>query len=330
MNVMERHGSPSRSTGRPTPAAGIIATRRPAARRLGTELAGRLPDPVDLVAAAGVGFARLADDACQAGQRLVAPGIGPTHGVRTPLLAEVERSLLKASRGTSPDHLLLAAHHLLGATCQEEHWLAIGLLAETLRPDPERTWQVLRRAARDAGDWISVDTLARAAACGVLAEPYRWAELEQLVYSPSRWERRLVGSTIATIPFVDRDLGRAPEIASRALAILADLIGDADPEVQKALAWAYRSLLLVDPASVEAALLAEAEQAAVMGDGHRARVLRDVTPKLRAGTADRLGERLTGIRRRRSAPPTSRAAATAAAFGVAAGAADHSEPPRLQ
>ena len=40
------------------------------------------------------------------------------------------------------------------------------------------------------------------------AEPYRWAELEQLVYSPSRWERRLVGSTVATIPFIDRTTGR--------------------------------------------------------------------------------------------------------------------------
>ena len=30
-------------------------------------------------------------------------------------------------------------------------------------------------------------------------EPLSTAELEQLVYSPSRWERRLVGSTIATM-----------------------------------------------------------------------------------------------------------------------------------
>jgi 3-methyladenine DNA glycosylase AlkD len=329
MIVMERPGMPSGSNARATPAAGIVAARRPAARRLGMELAGRLSDPERLVVAAGAGFARLADDACRAGQRLVAPGIGPTHGVRTPLLAEVERSLLKGARGTSSDHLLLAAHHLLGAACREEHWLAIGLLAETLRPDPERTWQLLRRAARDAGDWITVDTLARAFGRGVLAEPYRWAELEQLVYSPSRWERRLVGSTIATIPFIDRDMGRRPEIATRALAILADLMGDADPEVQKALAWAYRSLLLVDQARVEATLVGEADQAAATGDGHRAWVLRDVAPKLRVETADQIGERLSGIRRRRSAPSTSRAAATALAFGVARAPADHPEPPLL-
>ena len=50
--------------------------------------------------------------------------------------------------------------------------------------------------------------LAHAVARGILAEPYRWAELEQLVYSPSRWERRLVGSTIATLTHGSR--GQAP------------------------------------------------------------------------------------------------------------------------
>ena len=110
--------------------------------------------------------------------------------------------------------------------------------------DPERTWQLIRRAAREAGDWITIDTLAHAAGRGILNEPYRWAELEQLAYSPSRWERRLVGSTIATIPFVNHGRGsgggRNPEVAAHALPLLAQLIGDAEPDVQKALSWAYR------------------------------------------------------------------------------------------
>ena len=67
-------------------------------------------------------------------------------------------------------------------------------------------------------------------------EPYRWAELEQLVYSPSRWERRLVGSTIATMTHVGpparpRSRGRRP----RASRSSRQLIGDAEPDVQKAL-----------------------------------------------------------------------------------------------
>ena len=70
--------------------------------------------------------------------------------------------------------------------------------------ETERTWQLLRRAAREAGDWITVDDLAHPYGTGIAAEPYRWAELEQLVYSPSRWERRLIGSTIATMTHGDR------------------------------------------------------------------------------------------------------------------------------
>ena len=84
---------------------------------------------------------------------------------------------------------------------------------------------------------------------GVLAEAFRWAELEQLVYSPSRWERRLIGSTIATLPFTDRTAGRRPDVAARGLALLGQLIGDAEPDVQKALAWAYRSITVVDAGS---------------------------------------------------------------------------------
>ena len=81
---------------------------------------------------------------------------------------------------------------------------------------------------------------------GILAEPYRWAELEQLVFSPSRWERRLVGSTIATMTVRGPPRAAAPEVAGHGLALLDELIGDAEPDVQKALSWASRSLTVVD------------------------------------------------------------------------------------
>ena len=102
--------------------------------------------------------------------------------------------------------------------------------------ETERTWQLLRRAAREAGDWITVDASPTRTPGASSDEPYRWAELEQLVYSPSRWERRLVGSTIATMTHGAR--GKAPRAGDRrrrALPILGQLIGDAEPDVQKAL-----------------------------------------------------------------------------------------------
>ena len=185
----------------------------------------------------------------------------------------------------------------------------------------------MRRAAREAGDWITVDSLAHPYGKGILAEPYRWAELELLVYSPSRWERRLVGSSIATIPHLDHRLGRDPSVPSHALPLLGQLMGDAEPDVQKALAWAYRSMAQVDLAVTTAALRTETERAAATEDGHRAWVIRDSLSKLDAADADRLRARLEGIRKRPGAPGTSDAAETAAQFGGLPDPAMHPEPP---
>ena len=174
--------------------------------------------------------------------RYVAPGIGTVHGVRRPLLAAVARGFRHETRRDRPTPLLFIADRLFHEPHLEARWFAFGLLERTLAADPERTWQLLRRGAREAGDWATVDDLAHPYGIGIAAEPYRWAELEQLVYSPSRWERRLIGSTIATMTHGNRRTGRGPELVPTALALLEQLMGDAEPDVQKALAWAYRSL----------------------------------------------------------------------------------------
>jgi len=89
---------------------------------------------------------------------------------------------------------------LLREDLREIRWFGIWNLGSVLPTDPERAWQLLRRAAREADEWITVDTLAHPYGEGILLDARRWAELEQLVYSPSRWERRLVGSTVANAP----------------------------------------------------------------------------------------------------------------------------------
>jgi len=203
----------------------------------------------------------------------------------------------------------------------------MSILERTIEAEPERTWQLLRRAAGDAADWITVDSLAHPVGKGILQEPRRWPELEQLTISPSRWERRLVGSTIATMPFVDHRAGRAPAVAAHALPLLGTLIGDREPDVQKALAWAYRSMLLVDRDATIRELEAEASTAAETDDGHRAWVVRDVLPKLDSGLTDAIRARLAGIRRRPGAPSTSAAAELAGRFaGMGLGRA-MPEPP---
>ncbi len=293
----------------------FVADRRPAAEALGLELAELVGDPTAFAAALRGGFGRLADPEYLAGQQRVAPGIGRLHGVRWPLMAAVERGFREATRRDRPSGFLEVADRLFGEPELEPRWFAFGLLDRLLGTDPERAWQLLRRAAREAGDWITVDSLAHPVGRGILLEPYRWAELEQLVYSPSRWERRLVGSTIATLPFIDRRAGRQPAIAGHGLGLIASLIGDAEPDVQKALAWALRSLILVDRAAVTALLEREAGRAAADDDGHRSWVIRDTLPKLAPDVAEPIRARLAGIRRRAGAPATSDGALVAARFG---------------
>ena len=106
-----------------------------------------------------------------------------------------------------------------------------------------------------------------------------------------------------------------PTIVARSLPILGQLMGDDEPDVQKALAWAYRSLAAIDRAAVTADLRQQADQAVASDDGNRAWVIRDTLAKLDPADADALRTQLTGLRRRRDAAPTSSAAAVAAAFG---------------
>jgi 3-methyladenine DNA glycosylase AlkD len=302
---------PSPATAR---ARSLVAKRKGEARTLGTRAAEEATDPAAAAGILRVGLAGLADPEYLAGLQRVAPGIGPTLGVRQPLLTAVGRSLRRGLRSDSSAVRLDLAERLLREEPLELHWLAFGILEQAIVADPERAWQLVRGEARKANDWITVDSLAHVAGRGILAEPYRWSELEQLVYSPSGWERRLVGSTIATIPSLDRDAGRQPAIATRGLTLVTELIGDAQPEVQKALSWALRSLTLVDREATIAFLDREADATRTRDDGLRARVVRDSLEKLPPDVAERLRTKVAGVRTRPRAPSSSRAAATAAAF----------------
>jgi 3-methyladenine DNA glycosylase AlkD len=293
----------------------LVADRRADAEALGRSLVDDIADPDAFAATLRGGLAELCDPEYLDGQRRIAPGIGDLHGVRWPLIEAVKRGFREATRRERSSGWLFVVDRLLREPKLEARWFAFGLLERLVADEPERTWQLLRRASREAGDWITVDSLAHPVGKGILNEPYRWAELEQLVFSPSRWERRLVGSTIATIPFIDRMRGRAPEIARHGLELIGELIGDDEADVQKALAWALRSLTIVDLTATTAFLSAQADVAARTADGHRAWVVRDALAKIAPGDAELLRARLNGIRRRAGAPATSRAAEAAARFG---------------
>jgi 3-methyladenine DNA glycosylase AlkD len=301
-------------------ARAFVAARLGEATALGRRAGDLVNEPASLARTLRAGLEALADPEYLAGQVMIAPGIGPQLGVRQPLLTAISRGLRAATRRDRPMTLLDVADVLRRDPLAELHWLAVDILERTIAAEPERAWQLVRAEARGATEWITIDRLAHAAARGILAEPYRWAELEQLVYSPNRWERRLAGSTIATLPHVDRDAGRTPEVVQRGLGIVGDLMGDHEPDVQKALAWALRTLGDVDLAATVGFLREQARLARAAADGHRAWVVRDATGKLPLPVAQELRAAVAGVRRRPGARPTSRAAATAAdflAFGLA-------------
>jgi 3-methyladenine DNA glycosylase AlkD len=308
-------------------AVAFVAGRRERAEELGRALAEDISDPEAFATGLRRAMTELADPEYLEGEQRVAPGLGPVLGVRWPLNAAISRGFHNATRRDSPTQFLFLADRLFREDYLEIRWFAFGLLERTVRNEPERSWQLLRRAAREAGDWITVDTLAHPVGLGILVEPYRWAELEQLVFSPSRWERRLVGSTVATIPHVDRKLGRQPEVAIHGLGLIEQLIGDDEPDVQKALAWALRSLVVVDADAVREFCIREATVARERADGHRAWVVRDVLPKLDETIAATIKADLDGIRRKPGAPATSKAAATAANFTAMGLGRDMPEPP---
>jgi 3-methyladenine DNA glycosylase AlkD len=308
-------------------AVAFVAEHTPEAEALGHELADVIDDPDEFAARLSRGFATLADPVYHEGQRTVVPGLGRTHGVRWPLIMAVNRGFREETRRERTSRWLFVADRLFREPELEARWFAFGLLDRLVLDEPERTWQLLRKAAREAADWATVDALAHPVGRGVLAEAYRWAELEQLVYSPSRWERRLVGSTVATVPFVDHHLGRQADVARHGLDLIGQLIGDDEPDVQKALSWALRSLTMVDRDAVTAFCEAESERAGREADGHRAWVVRDALQKLDPAAAERIRARLEGIRRKGGAPSTSSAAASAARFGGDALGRPLPEPP---
>jgi 3-methyladenine DNA glycosylase AlkD len=308
-------------------AVAFVAEHKPVAEALGSRLADHIHDPDAFAATLQRGLATLADPAYLEGQKFVAPGLGVSHGVRWPLIAAIVRGFKAATKRDRPTPLLFLADRLFKEPHLEARWFAFALLERTLAADPERTWQLLRRAAREAGDWITIDDLAHPYGTGIAAEPYRWAELEQLVYSPSRWERRLVASTIATMTHGNRKSGRGPDVVARSLPLLEQLMGDAEPDVQKALSWAYRSLAQIDRDATTLALRVQADLAASTDDGHRAWVVRDSLSKLDAHDAEDLRDRLAGIRRRPGAPSTSTAASMASRFGDLPDPRQLPEPP---
>ncbi|MFV2062443.1 MAG: DNA alkylation repair protein [Chloroflexota bacterium] len=297
-----------------------VATHRESAAALGRQLADLIDDPENFVTVLRRELRELSDSAYVHSVERVRPGTGSDLSVRGPLLAAAQRPLRRALGESSAASALSLAQRLAQCEERELRIFALPCLDRSIGEDPERTWQAMRQIARRAGDWTEIDALAEMWAKGVLAEPFRWAELEQLAYSQRVMERRLVGATLARmtriLPHTRRHTLRGAA-SRRALELLHQLIGDSEPMVQKALSWALREWSDVDPSSVRQFLLEESSIALRHGDGNRAWVLRDALSRQPPEVSSELKHRLSGVRRSPDGPSTSIAAGQAAAFAPA-------------
>ncbi|CAN5662254.1 hypothetical protein BH23CHL8_BH23CHL8_05840 [soil metagenome] len=286
-----------------------LNVERRAAIALGSRLVEASDDPEAFLETLEQGFARLRD-----------PGSPPDHAMRAPLRRLVRARLGSSLVGASSSSALNVAARLERSTSREVRLFALPFLERALEVEPERAWQSLRRLGRGSQDRIEVDALAVVWAQGVLGERFRWAELEQLVYSARAMERRLVAATLASIPVRLPEAERGQlrdDLGRHVLPTLAMLMGDADDAVQRALGRAIRAWTPLDPSAIEAFLRDQAAIAGEHRDGYRARVVRDALRGQPDAVAADLRRLLTGLRRRPGDPSSSLAARQAAAFTVA-------------
>lgn len=298
--------------------ASFVAAHEAQASLLGERLADLIDDPPAFLAILEPGLRSLVDPAHQSVVAAVSPGTDGSLAIRGPLREALMQPLRRALRQGSSASALWLAQTLARADHRDLRLYALPCLRRSLQEDPERSWQLLRRMAGRAGDWIEVDSLAEVWAVGVLAEGFRWAELEQLVYSARPYERRLVGATLATLPhrLPPRRRGEAGDMGRRAMELVALLMGDAEEVVQRALSWAIRNWTRFTPQVTAELLLAETDVAVREADGARAWVIRDSLSHQPPELGGVLRERLTGLRRDPNRPSTSIAASQAARFAA--------------
>ena len=306
-------------------ASAFVEAHLAQATALGESLADLIDQPVEYLATLTEGLEALGEPEYLEMVTRACPQTPARYLVRGALSEAMAKPVKAALREGSSISALQLAHVLAVAEHRDLRLHANEPIRRALPEDPEMSWQIMRRLGRAAEDWIATDSLADLWARGILAEEFRWAELEQLLYSQQVYERRMVPATLATLPHrvpkARRDELR-PAAVERALELLRQLMGDAEVMVQKALSWAIREWTPVDAEATAAFLRSETAIAAAARDGARAWVIRDALSKQPPALSDELKTQLEGIRRNAKAPSTSIASTQAAAFAEALAASN--------
>jgi len=160
-------------------------------------------------------------------------------GVALPQMDVAIREILKDVPATER---LALARRLWREPVWDLKIVAGRLLSANGVPPTEPLWRFVRARMADLDGWAVADNLASAGSRCLLADPRRLDVAETWVQSPHLWTRR--AALVFTLPWTRNG---DPE---RMLGWAAELAGDREWFIQKAIGWWLRELSKRDPARV--------------------------------------------------------------------------------
>jgi len=188
--------------------------------------------------------------------------------------------------------MLFIADRLFPRAESGARWFAFGPASSaTLDVETERTWQLLRLAAREPATGSRSTPLAHPTPKVSPAETYLLGGSGIARVHPSRWEASPVGSTIATMTHVDQATGRVRCRRAARCPLLANLMGDAEPRCRRRRFLGVSLAHCRRPPATERALRDECQKtgrrvtATATAPGHRDIARQLVLPRLRASIA---------------------------------------------
>ena len=226
-------------------------------------------------------------------RKVVTSGYFPTSmeilGVPAPEIRKVVRQLHKEMKEGEPAQILDLCHRLAEWGTHEGRQVGYEFLDRRKDARALVGTMAVRRLGKGIDNWASVD------AFGVLVAGPIWREGQipdrevlRWTTSKDRWWRRT--ALVSTIPLNLPSRGGVGD-SKRTLVICRALSADPEPMVAKALSWAVRTLIRVDPEGVEAFLEEASEMLPAL-------VLREVRNKLATGRKNPGGPSPRGSRLR--------------------------------
>lgn len=119
-----------------------------------------------------------------------------------------------------------------------------------IRPD-DSAWALIQSWVPEFDAWAIADHASIAGQKRLTADPSRIDSLEVWITSPHMWTRR--AALVMTLPWTKQNFPKPQDLAVRARVLdwCAQLAGDPDWFIQKAVAWWVRDLSKHDPATAQ-------------------------------------------------------------------------------